>query len=185
MTQVIITIILGLFLLFLISFLVLVMISSLFHLKHMVPFVPTPAPVIDAMIAEANLKPGMLAVDLGAGDGRVIRRAMRRVPGIRAVGYEGAFGVWVLAKFCNLMSRSKPDMRMQNFFKENFSDADVVFTYLSIDIMQKLLPKLEQELKPGAKVISNTFSFKKKEPEKKVFVKMPFWGGTNVLVYQF
>ncbi len=151
----------------------------------MVPFVPTPAPVIEAMIREANLKPGMLAVDLGAGDGRVVRRAMRRNPGITAVGYEGAFGVWLLAKFCNLFSRSKPEMRMKNFFQEDFSHADIVFTYLSIDIMQKLLPKLEKELRPGAKVISNTFSFKKKEPMKKVFVKMPFWGGTNVLVYQF
>jgi ubiquinone/menaquinone biosynthesis C-methylase UbiE len=151
----------------------------------MVPFVPTPAGVIDEMIVQADLKPGMHAVDLGAGDGRVLRRAMRKVPGIKAVGYEGAFGVWLLAKFLNVLSPAKPEMKMQNFFNQNFSDVDIVFTYLSIDIMQKLLPKLEKELKPGAKVISNTFSFKKREPVKKVFVKMPFWGGTNVLVYQF
>ena len=180
-----VTILLSLFLLFLVGFLLLVLSSSLFHLKHMVPFVPTPASVIQAMITEANLQSGMLVFDLGAGDGRILRRAMRRVPGIRAVGYEGAFGVWLLAKFLNMLSAAKPEMKMEDFFTKNFSDADVIFTYLSIDIMQKLLPKLQSELKPGAKVISNTFSFKQKEPQKKVFVKMPFWGGTNVLVYQF
>ncbi len=185
MIEAVVTILLGLFLLFLISFLALVLVSSLFHLKHMVPFVPTPAAVIETMIREAELKPGMLVLDLGAGDGRVVRRALRREPGIRAVGYEGAFGVWLLAKLCNVMSTAKPEMRRQDFFQQNFSDADVIFTYLSIGIMQKLLPKLEKELKPGAKVISNTFSFKQREPIKKVFVKMPFWGGTNVLVYQF
>lgn len=185
MIETIVTILLGLFLLCLVCVLVLVLVSSLFHLKHMVPFVPTPAGVIDTMIAEADLKPGMLALDLGAGDGRVLRRAMLKVPGVRAIGYEGAFGVWLLAKFLNATSSAKPDMRMQNFFEQDLSEADIVFTYLSIDIMQRLLPKLQKELKPGTKVISNTFSFKKKEPLKKVFVKMPFWGGTNVLVYQF
>lgn len=185
MIESLVTILLGLFLIFLVSFLSLVLISSLFHLKHMVPFVPTPAVVIETMITEANLQPGMLAVDLGAGDGRVLRRAMRRVPGIRAVGYEGAFGVWVLSQLENFFSKAKPEMRMQNFFTQDFSDADIVFMYLSIDTMQKVLPKLEKELKPGAKVISNTFTFKKKEPVKTVFVKMPFWGGTNVWVYQF
>ena len=185
MIEAVVTILLGLFLLFLVSFLTLVLLSSLFHLKHMVPFVPTPAGVIEQMITEADLKPGMLALDLGAGDGRVLRRAMRRVPGIHAIGYEGAYGVWLLAKFLNITSKAKPDMRMQDFFTQDLSKADVVFTYLSIGIMQKLLPKLEKELKPGTKVITNTFSFKKKEPLKKIFVKMPFWGGTNVLVYQF
>ncbi len=180
-----VTILLGLSLLFFMSFLTLVLVSSLFHLKHMVPFVPTPAAVIETMITEAQLRPQMLVLDLGAGDGRVLRRAMRRLSDIRAVGYEGALGVWLLAKFRNLFSSKKPDMRMRDFFHENFSDADVIFTYLSIDLMQKLLPKFEKELKPGAKVISNTFSFKKKDPAKKVFVKLPFWGGTNVLVYQF
>lgn len=185
MTQIITTIFLGLFLIFLSGFLTLILLSSLFHLKHMVPFVPTADIVIQTMITEAELSSGMLVVDLGAGDGRVVRRAMRRVPGIRAIGYEGALGVWLLAQCCNLFSRSKPEIRRQNFFTVNFSDVDVVFTYLSIAVMQKLLPKLEKELKPGAKVISNTFSFKQKEPQKKVFVKMPFWGGTNVIVYQF
>lgn len=185
MIQGAVLILLGLFLLFLVSILVLVLISSLFHLKYMVPFVPTPAVVIETMIREAELKPGMLVLDLGAGDGRVLRRAMRKVPGIRTVGYEGAFGVWLLAKLINTISSAKPEIRMQDFFMQNLSDADIVFTYLSIDAMQKLLPKFEKELKPGALVISNTFSFKQREPIKKVFVKMPFWGGTNVLVYRF
>lgn len=185
MIETIVTIFLGVFLLCLVSFMGLVLVSSVFHLRHMVPFVPTPAGVIDTMIAEAELKPGMLALDLGAGDGRVLRRAMLKVPGIRAIGYEGALGVWLLAKFFNAISKAKPDMRMQDFFTQDVRDADVIFTYLSIDIMQKLLPKLEKELKPGARVITNTFSFKKKQPVKTVFVKMPFWGGTNVHVYQF
>ncbi len=185
MIETILTIGWALFLLVLITLLFLVLVSSLFHVKHMVPFVPTPLLVIDAMITEANLKPGELAVDLGAGDGRVLRRAMKRVPGIRATGYEGAFGVWLLAKIENLFSRHKPDMRMQDFFKHDFSDADVVFTYLSIDIMKKLLPKLEKELKPGARVVSHAFSLRERQPTKTVFVQMPFWGKSNVFVYHF
>lgn len=185
MIDVIISLLLLLFLFFLVSFLVLVLTSFLFHVKYMVPFVPTPAVVIDVMIQEAALKPGMTVLDLGAGDGRVLRRAMRRVPGLRAIGYEGAFGVWLLAKACNFCSKQKPEMRRKNFYVKDFSEADVIFTYLSIDAMQKLLPKFERELKPGTLVISNTFSIKRREALRKVFVKMPFWGGTHVHVYRF
>lgn len=181
----VLSLLLVLFLLFLVSFLSLVMASSLFHLKHRVPFVPTSAAVIDVMIQEAALKPGMTVLDLGAGDGRVLRRAMRRVPGLRTIGYEGALGVWLLAKTCNLCSRQKPEMRRENFYEKDVSEADVIFTYLSIEAMQKLLPKFERELKPGALVISNTFSIKQREALRKVFVKMPFWGGAHVHVYGF
>lgn len=180
-----ITIFMGVFLVFLVVAVLLVFVSSLFHLKHKVPFVPTPAGVIEQMISEANLKPGMHVVDLGAGDGRILRRAMKRVPGIIATGYEGAFGVWLLSRFLNAMSMHKPDMRREDFFEADLSKVDVVFTYLSINVMQKLYPKLEKELRPGTKVITNTFSFRQREPDKKVFVKMPFWGGTNVLIYTF
>lgn len=174
-----------LLLLFVIGALLLVLSSALFHLRQMVAFVPTPQTVTDAMIDLADLTSGETLVDLGAGDGRVLARAMERVPGVRAIGYEGAFGVWLLSRFRAWFSRYRPVMLRRNFLTEDLSQADVVFTYLSISMMQKLAPKFRSELKKGARVVSHAFSIKGLEPEKVTTVTMPFFGVTKVYLYRY
>ena len=44
-----------------------------------------------------------------------------------------------------------------NFFDVNISDADVVTLYLTSSANERLRPKLEAELKAGARVISHDF----------------------------
>lgn len=179
------TIAASLMLLAVIGMLLLVLSSALFHLTQMVAFVPTPQTVTDAMIDLAELKAGETVVDLGAGDGRVVARAMERVPGVHAIGYEGAFGVWLLSRARMLFSKQKPTMLCRNFLIEDLSQADVVFTYLSISMMQKLAPKFRKELKKGARVVSHAFSIRDMQPEKTTKVTMPFFGVTNVYLYRY
>ena len=45
-----------------------------------------------------------------------------------------------------------------NFMKVPLHDADLIVCYLFPGGMSKLKPKLEEELKPGTVVISNTFA---------------------------
>jgi len=52
-----------------------------------VPYVPTPAKVVDAMLDLAEIKPADVLVDLGSGDGRIVIAAAKRF-GIRATGVE-------------------------------------------------------------------------------------------------
>lgn len=185
MIEFFVTIVLILFLLCLLGFIVLILLSAVFHLKYMVPFVPTPRRVIDTMVSVADLQPGQMVLDLGAGDGRILAAALRKEPGIVAVGYEGSLGVWLLARARNLVLAEKPDIRRENFFGRNFSDADVIFTYLSIDTMKKLLPKFQAELRPGTRVVSHGFSLRGKEPHTTHEVVMPFWGKTTVFEYRW
>jgi hypothetical protein len=55
---------------------------------QLAPFVPTPEPVVEAMLDLAELQPGQVVVDLGAGDGRLMMRAVDRAADVRAYGYE-------------------------------------------------------------------------------------------------
>src|SRR3546814_14506529 len=48
-------------------------------------YVPTPQPVVEAMLRMANVKPGDVLYDLGSGDGRIPITAAR-LHGIQAVG---------------------------------------------------------------------------------------------------
>jgi precorrin-6B methylase 2 len=159
--------------------------SALFHLKWRVPFVPTPRRVIDAMVNAAQLEKGDIVLDLGAGDGRILREALRKKPGIRAIGYEGAYGVWLLSQLRNWLSKYKPDMRCENFMAADFSKADVIFTYLGIGLMQTLKPKFDAELRKGARVISHAFSIHNMKPYKVHVVTMPFGAKTKVYEYRW
>lgn len=172
-------------LIFVLILLLLTVTSAFFHFSQMVAFVPTPKVITDAMIDLADIKQGETVIDLGAGDGRVLARTMERFPGIHAIGYEGAFGVWLLAIFRGFFSRFKPTMRCQNFLHQDLSEADVVFTYLSIAMMQKLKPKFEKELKKGARVVSHAFSMQGITPDKTTSVTMPLFGKTNVFLYRY
>ena len=50
-------------------------------------FVPTPQPVVDAMLELAKVKKGDVLYDLGSGDGRIPITAAKRY-GVRAVGID-------------------------------------------------------------------------------------------------
>ncbi len=163
--------------------LVVLLISVVTQMRWMVPFVPTPRPVIAAMIDLAQLKPCQVVFDLGAGDGRVLLAAEKREPKICATGYEGALGVWMLSKARVALRRSNVQMRMKNFMTEDFSKADVIFTYLSIAMMKALKPKFDRELKKGARVITHAFRVPDMQPDKEAVVKMPLWGGSRVYRY--
>ncbi|MDD5054851.1 MAG: class I SAM-dependent methyltransferase [Candidatus Peribacteraceae bacterium] len=171
------------FFVFLTVFVVLLTVTVVFHLKCRVPFVPTPRRVIRAMLDAVDLKDGQLVLDLGAGDGRVLSAAKRRCRGIRAVGYEGAIGVWMLARIRSWFLRDGVDVRRENFLQVDLSDADVIFLYLCIDPIRLLTPKFLRELVPGTRVVSHAFSLPGIEPDFVRDVPMQFGGKTKVFVY--
>ena len=123
-----------------------------------VPFVPTPLPVVRRMLEIAGLRANEILYDLGCGDGRILIVAAREF-GARAIGIEIRKD---LVEQCHrevvkhgLQDRVK--IIHANFFEVNISDADVVTLYLLTSVNERLRPKLEKELKPGARVVSHDF----------------------------
>jgi predicted RNA methylase len=101
-----------------------------------------------------------LVYDLGCGDGRTIVTAARRY-GARAVGIEidPLRYLWCQALITVLGLRGRVRIVYGNFFKQDLSDASVVTCYLLQDTNNKLEGKLKRELRPGTRVVSNTFTF--------------------------
>ena len=170
-------------LLLVIVFFGLVIASTSVQALWMVPFVPTPQPIIDGMVEFAELKPHQVVLDLGAGDGRVLLAAEKREPTIDATGYEGAVGVWLLSKLRVRLRRSNVKMICRDFMREDFSKADIIFTYLSIASMKKLKPKFDAELKDGAMVVTHAFRVPDLEPDRERMVTMPFGRGSRIYRY--
>jgi len=122
-----------------------------------VPFVVTPMPIVEAMLNLAALKPGERLIDLGSGDGRIVLAAARR-------GAE-AMGVEIDAELVDRARRraeleglqAKARFSRGDLFEAVIRDADVVSLYLLTSLNQRLRPKLLNELKPGARVVSHAF----------------------------
>lgn len=120
-------------------------------------YVPTPQPVVDAMLQVAGVTKDDVVYDLGCGDGRIPVTAAKQY-GARAIGIDidpqriqeandnvRANGVENKVKILNA-----------DLFETDFSEATVVTLYLLPSLNQKLIPKLKQ-LRPGTRIVSHAF----------------------------
>jgi len=115
-------------------------------------------PVVRRMLELADVKPGEVVYDLGCGDGRIVITAAKEF-GAYGVGIEIrrdlALKAMRAVEEAGLTDRVK--IINANFFDIDISDADVVTLYLTTSANIKVKPKLERELKPGARVVSHEY----------------------------
>lgn len=124
------------------------------------PWAPTPMSMVHKMLTMAEAGPDDLIYDLGCGDGRMIITAARRY-GSRAVGVEldPLRYLWCQMLITILGLRSQIRIEYGDFFNKDLSKADVVTCYLLQDTNNKLEKKLKRALPPGARIVSNYFTF--------------------------
>ena len=127
--------------------------------KPDVVYVPTPQPVVEAMLELAEVKAGDVVYDLGSGDGRIVITAARKY-GARGVGVD-IDSALVRQATANAAAAGVSDrvrFVAQNIFDANVSEATVVTLYLLQSLNERLRPKLVRELKPGARIVSHVFN---------------------------
>ncbi len=141
-------------------------------------YVSTARSRVAALLEAVTPEPGQLLVDLGCGDGRVLRHASRRYR-VHAKGYELNPLAYLKAR---LLSVGYADVaiRRENFWKADLSSANIVCCYLYPDVMARLAGKLRTELKPGATVVSCNFPLPGFHPDS---VLRPEGRRTNDPVY--
>ncbi len=124
------------------------------------PWVPSSLRTVQRMLRLAGVQLGETVYDLGSGDGRVLIIAAREF-GARAVGIEidSLRYLWTRLLIARLGLGDRVSVRHANFFNVDLGDADVVTLYLLQDTNNRLRPKLLRELRPGARVVSHTFTF--------------------------
>jgi len=122
------------------------------------PFVPSPIPVIQRMLQLADLKPGEVLFDLGAGDGRSVIMAAKAFSA-RAVGVElrEDLAKKALSAIHENGLTDRVTIVNGDMFTVNLTSADVVFLYLTTSANEKIRPKLESELKAGVRVVSHDY----------------------------
>ncbi|MGQ9916155.1 MAG: class I SAM-dependent methyltransferase [Bryobacteraceae bacterium] len=140
---------------------------KLVQAQKLAPYVSSPQPIVVKMLEIAGLKSGQTLYDLGCGDGRIVATAAKEF-GARAVGVELSPALAKRAR------RAVESMGLQeqvkiiegDMMQVDLSDADVVALYLLTEANEQLRPKLEKELKPGARVVSLEFRIKGWKPSR-------------------
>jgi precorrin-6B methylase 2 len=122
-----------------------------------VVWVPTPQALVNKMLDMAKVTPRDFVMDLGSGDGRtVITAAMR---GARAVGIE--YNPDMVALSQKNAEKAGVGGRAQfmkaDLYETDLSKATVITMFLLPEINLKLRPRI-LALKPGTRIVSNTFS---------------------------
>ena len=138
------------------------------------PYVPTPQVVVDRMLDLAQVRRGDMLIDLGSGDGRMVITAAQKY-GARGFGVDidprlvklsneaaGRAGVADRAKFL-----------VQDLFKTDFREADVLTLYLLPDVNMALRPKILSELRPGTRVVSHDYGMQEWRPDAEETLAAP------------
>ncbi len=130
-----------------------------------VVWVPTSQALVDRMLDMAELTPRDHLVDLGSGDGRLVITAAKR--GASARGIEFNPDLVALSRRTaqaeGVGNRARFDQG--DIFKSDFSNATVVTLFLLPDLNLRLRPTL-LNMKPGTRVVSNTFTMDDWEPDE-------------------
>ncbi|KKP60180.1 MAG: Methyltransferase type 12 [Candidatus Roizmanbacteria bacterium GW2011_GWA2_34_18] len=125
------------------------------------PYVPTRNKVLLDILKEVKFQKGKLFVELGSGDARMIRIAVKKyhLNGL-AVDINGLINLW--AKILSKLDKTNKDIvyKTENIFDTNLTKADYLYLFLMPDLLKKLVPKFDQELKKGAIIISHGFPIK-------------------------
>ena len=132
-----------------------------------VPYVPTTEEAVKAMLKLADVKPADIVYDLGCDDGRIVIAAAKEY-GVHGVGIDinperiqeananaKKAGVEKLVRF-----------EENDLFDADVHEATVVTLFLLNTVSLRLRPKLLRELKPGTRIVSNTFDMGDWKPDQ-------------------
>ncbi len=139
-----------------------------------VPYLPTPANVVEVMLQLADVSARDFVIDLGSGDGRIPIAAARQ-RGARGLGIEiDASLVRDARRAAEREGVSRlVEFREENLYLTDFSRATVMTLYLFPRLMMDLRPRFIKELRPGSRIVSHDFDMADWQPDGRVTVPVP------------
>ncbi len=139
------------------------------------PYVATRNKRIDDILKNANLKKNKVFIELGSGDGRIVRTAVEKY-GVIGLGVDINPLLVFWSKILSRKLKDKINFKTQDIFQTDLKKADYLYLFLMPKLIEKLKPKMEKELKKGALVISHGFKIIGWEKKLVKTLKVdPFW----------
>lgn len=147
--------------LLLIVSLFLILISSFYSDFKGAPFVSNNNDVIVKSLILAGLLNKDILIDLGCGNGKVLKMGLERFKCKKGIGYEVAYWPYLLSKL-NLrkyLNKGSAVIYRENILKISVPKASVIYVYLFPKLLERLAPLLYEFLKSnsGSRIVSPAF----------------------------
>jgi protein-L-isoaspartate O-methyltransferase len=137
------------------------------------PFITTPEEVVERMLRLAGTRAEDLVMDLGSGDGRIVIMAAQKF-GARGIGVELNERLVALSR----ENAQKAGVAARASFEQgdvlaaNIARASVVTVYLLPELMGKLQPRFVDELAPGTRIVSHSFTMAGWVPDRREMMRI-------------
>lgn len=125
------------------------------------PYLPTLKKQQQTALKLLDLKKGQTLLELGCGDGRVLRAAAKN--GINGVGYELNPVMFVVAKIVTWRYRRLVVVKFGDYWAASWPPADGVYVFLLDRFMERLDKKITQQNYKKVKLVSYAFKVPNRE----------------------
>lgn len=139
-------------------------------MKKDIRYVPTPLHIINAMLDLGQLRPDDFLIDLGSGDGRIPIQAALRGARARGVEIDGSLARRSQYNAMEAQVDHRVEFLVEDMFRAEISEATLLTLYLRHEVNAALQPKLQNELKPGTRIVSHSFCMVDWEPDQEIEV---------------
>jgi cyclopropane fatty-acyl-phospholipid synthase-like methyltransferase len=129
------------------------------------------------LLKDAKLPEHAVIFDLGSGWGAMVVALARAFPQASVHGVEMSLFPYLVSRL-RTRRLSNVSLRWGNFFRSDLANADAITCYLMPGLMARLSEFLDRMVKPGTRVVSNTFLFRERHPLQ---VRQAAWCGTVAL----
>lgn len=133
-------------------------------------WIPTPEKNVNNMLDLAGVNRNDFLIDLGSGDGRLVIEAARRGAEARGIEFNPDMVEYAKRNAVENGVSDKVEFIQGDLFEADLSEATVITMFLLNSINLRLRPKL-LDLKPGTRIVSNTFDMEEWTPDSTVTMK--------------
>lgn len=122
------------------------------------PYVPSKQKEVEYILNQIKYKEKGYFMDLGCGDGRVVRTAVRKY-NVNGIGFDINPILISWAKFLGKIkgSNNNIEFKTSNILKISYKNAEYIYIFLMPDLIAKLKKLLERDLEKEVVVISHGF----------------------------
>jgi 16S rRNA A1518/A1519 N6-dimethyltransferase RsmA/KsgA/DIM1 with predicted DNA glycosylase/AP lyase activity len=152
------------------------------------PYVPIEKRYLKEILKKADLKKEDILCDLGSGDGKVLREAIKSFELKQAFGIELNYFIYLFSQFLNKMEGVDKKIKIWrgnflNLPQEILEKTTVFYAYLFPSVLSEIFSNISSRLKKGTKVISVSFELKNYEKNFKL-IKKEIIGWHTVYYYE-
>ena len=150
-------------------------------MRNTVPFITAPPATLEQIIAALKLPDKGILWDLGCGDGRVLRAALKAKANLTVAGVDNNPIPLRIAKW-----KVPPAKLVQgDILDTQFKGVDRVYCYLGPQLMAALEPRFLSELPAGARVVSLQFPLPHRTPDEEIKLKHGKRYAAKLYVYDY